>query len=440
MSAEIAEKKLTLSSCIEIALKNATSLKKSESSLKLQAADVLKSYGGFLPKVSVAIGYMPNVLRRSYSQIYLGDNISKIKTESESVDLTLTTSLNLFNGFRDYAALQSSLNKKRAAEYSLSRALQAVAYDVTQAYYQTLLDQQLLDISKENLISVQDQLTLTDKQFQVGLKSMIDRDQQQAEAAQSGLSVIKAETRMQHSMFELLRRLKIDPMTKISLEPSPDELKPTFTRKSDIDSLVTSALARRSDLKSKGFESSASKWQITESRSAWYPHLDLNVNASTSGTASLNQTISGIPPIEYSFPPLSDQLRNSISYSVGLNLTWSIFDGFQTHYNVQASKINHFNQQLDYEDLKNNIIIDIQQAVKEYTSAFMQIEASQASLTAAQSAYNGVKRKYELGAASFVELSTARATLFNARSNLSQAIYNLALQKNVLDFTTGNLP
>jgi len=432
------EKKLTLSNCIEIALKNATAIKKADNNLKLQSADVLRGYGSFLPKVSLGASYTPYSLSRSYSQYNFSTNISRIKTESESADLTLTTSLNIFNGFRDYAALQSALDRKHAAEYTLSRALQSVAFDVTQAYYQVLLDRELLDIARENLLSAQDQLTLTDRQFQIGLKSLIDRYQQQAEAAQSGLSVIKAETRYQHSTLELLRRLQIDPMTKISLEPAPDELKTSLSRKADLDSLVALALERRADLKSKGFESSAAKWQITGSRSAIYPHLDLSVNAGTSGTSYLRQTITGIPPVEFSFPPLSDQLGNSIGYSVGLNLSWSIFDGFQTSYNVQSAKINHLNQQYDYDDLKSNIIIDLQQAAREYTSAFLQIETAQVSLTAARSAYEGVKRKYELGAASFVELSTSRATLFNARSNLSQATYNLALQKSVLDFTTGN--
>jgi outer membrane protein len=439
LSAETVEKKLNLSNCIEIALKNATSQKKAGYNVQLQSADVLRSYGSFLPKVSFSTSYTPYVLSRSFSQIYAGVDISKIKTESASVDLTLTTSLNLFNGFRDYAALQSALDKQRSAEYSLSQALQTVAFDVTQAYYQVLLDRELLDIARENLLAAQDQLTLTDKQFQIGLKSMIDRYQQQAEAAQSGLTVIKAETRYQRSTLELLRRLEIDPLTKLSLDPPPDQLKAPLASKPDIDSLITLALDQRVDLKSKVLESSAAKWQITESRSTFYPHLDLTVNVGTSGTESLRQTISGVPPIDYTFPPLSDQLGNSIGYSVGLNLSWSIFDGFQTSYTVQSAKINHLNQQLDYEELKKNIVIDLRQAVKEYSSAFMQIETARVSLTAASSAYDGVKRKYELGAASFVELSNARATLFNARSNLSQATYNLALQKSVLDFTTGNI-
>ena len=438
----MAEQKLSLANCIEIAIKNATSVRKAEYSLKLQGADVLKSYGSFLPRLSVSAGYIPYNLSQTYttnSQDYPAASPLKIKTENESVTFTLTTSLNLFNGFHDYASLQSSLDNREAARYTLSRALENVAYDVTQTYYQVLLNRELLDISHENLLASQDQLTLTDRQFKVGLKSMIDKYQQQADAAESGLSVIKAETRWQRSVLELLRRLQIDPRTKITLEPSSDELKnPVFT-KPDIDSLVTVALNQRNDLKSKELEKKGAKWQITEAKAQWYPAFNLNFNASTAGTDYMRQTYNGVSR-EYSYPSLSDQLGNSIGYSVALNMSWTLFDGFQTRYTVESAKINHINKVLDVADLKKNIVIDLQQAAGEYTSAFRQIETARVSLTAARSAWEGIKRKYELGAASFIELSTARATLFNARSNLSQATYNLALQKSVLDFTTGNIP
>ncbi len=438
MGTEVKEQKLSLTNCIEIALNNASSAKKASYDLDLQGADVLRSYGNFLPKLSFSTSYTPYALSQTYTQFYPDAPPFKIKTETESVNLTLTTSLNLFNGFSDYASLQSALNKKRAAEYSLSQARQTIAYDVTQYYYQVLLNRELLNIAREQLLSVKDQLTLTDRQFQIGLKSMTDRYQQQAAAAESGLAVIQAETRMQRSMLELLRRLHIDPLTHITLELPPLEQNVTRFSAPDIDSLVTVALERRSDLKSKGLETKAALWQITQSRASWYPHLNLNVNASTGGTSYLRETLSGFTT-EYTYPPLSDQLGNSVGYSVGLNLSWSIFDGFQTRYNVQSAKINHLNQRLDFEDLKNNIVIDLQLAVNDYVSALRQIEKSKVSLTASRSAFEDIKRKYELGATGFVELSTARVALFNAQSNLSQATYNLALQKSVLDFTTGSI-
>lgn len=429
IGSEKAERKLSLANCIDVALSNATSAKKADSNLKLRGADVLRSYGSFLPRLSLSAGYVPYTLSRAYTP---GSPVAEVqKTAIKSADLTLSTSLNLFNGFSDYAALQASLKQERSAEFTLRRALESVVYDVTQTYYQVRLNQELLAIARENLLLAQDQLTLTDRQFQIGLKSMTDRYQQQADASESGLQVIKAETRMQRSMFELLRRLQIEPRTKIILIPSPEELKTPHSSKLDLDSLATIALERRNDLKSKLFETDAAKWQTRESRAAWYPRVDLGFNVSTGGTEYLNH--------EYAYPPLSEQLNNTIGYSVALNLSWAIFDGFQTRYNVESAKINQLNQQLDYADLKRNIAIDLQQAAGEYTSAFMQIETANVSFTAANSAYEGIKRKYELGAAGFVELSTARATLFNARSNQAQAIYNLAMQKSILDFTTGNI-
>ncbi|MEI7708751.1 MAG: TolC family protein [Chlorobium sp.] len=433
------ERTLSLSDCIELALNNATTAKKAKANLKLQGSDVLRSYGNFLPKVSVSATYTPSSLSQSYVQYYPDAPPLKIKSESGSANLALTTSLNLFNGFSDYASLQSALNKEQAAGYTLSRALQTIVYDVTQYYYQVLMNRELLDIAKENLLSIKNQLTLTDRQFQIGLKSRTDLFQQQAAAAESSMTVIQAETRMQRSTLELLRRLQIDPRTRITLDSNPKELNRALSSKPDIDALVTIALERRSDLKSKELETRAAKWQITQSRSAWYPHLALNANASTAGTDYLRQSYSG-STIDYSYPSVSDQLRNSIGYSVGLNLSWSIFDGFQTSYNVQSAKVNHLNQKFDYDDLKNNIALDLQQAANDYASALMQIETSKVSLTASSSAFEDIKRKYELGATGFVELSTARASLFNARSNLSQATYNLALQKNVLDYATGTIP
>lgn len=426
MSAVVSEKKLSLDDCIEIAVKNATSIKKTEYNLTLQGADVLKSYGSFLPKLSVSASYTPYTLSRSYNH----QSNSYSKTERESLDFAITTSLNLFNGFRDYASLQSSLDNRDAARYTLERALESVVFDVTQAYYQVLLNRELLDISRENLLAAQDQSALTNRQYQAGLKSMIDQYQQQADAAESSLQVIKAETRFHRTLLELLRRLQIDPKTKILLEPAP-ELKTPMVTKPDIDSIITVALKRRSDLKSRQLEANGAKWQVTEARAQWYPALDLSFIAKTSGSDYLRN--------EYSTPPLSKQLGNSFGYSVALNLNWALFDGFQTNYNVQAAKINHFNKALDYADIKNNIVIDLQQVTGDYTSAFMQIETARVSLKAAGSAFEGIKRKYELGAASFIELSSARATLFNARSNLSQATYNLALQKSILDYTTGNI-
>ena len=159
MGTEVKGKTLSLANCIEIALNNSTSAKKAKYNLKLQGADVLRNYGSFLPKLSFSTSYTPSALSNTYIQYDPSIPPYKIKTENASINLTLATSLNLFNGFSDYASLESALNKERAAYHTLSRALQTIIYDVTQYYYQVLLNRELLDIARENLLSIKDQLT-----------------------------------------------------------------------------------------------------------------------------------------------------------------------------------------------------------------------------------------------------------------------------------------
>jgi outer membrane protein len=422
-------RKLTLKESVSIALENATSVKKAGNNLRLEGADVLKSYGSFLPKVTTTASYVPRSLSQSYNSITPG---SKVKTETRSLGLGLTASLNLFNGLSDYASLQSALDLRGAAGLSLRRAKETVVFDVTQHYYQALLDQELLGIARENLQSSNDLLTLTDRQYRIGLKSLTDLYQQQAEVAGNLLTAIKAENQSRKSRLELLRRLRLDPLIEISLEPVDTSGLESLPQSVDIASLAAEGLKNRADLEAGKLQAEAARWQVRSAAGAHLPKLDLSVSANSNGLDFYRFNNGELP-----LPPLGTQLSNGIGYTVSLNLSWTIFDGFQTHYAVQTAKSNWFNRQLDYEELKDGIVLDLQQAAGDYRAAFTQIAASKASLLAATSAFNAVQRKYELGAAGFVELSNARATLFNAKSNMKQASYNLALQKTLLDYTSG---
>ncbi|NTV01629.1 MAG: TolC family protein [Chlorobiaceae bacterium] len=434
-TAEPAPRKLSLKECISIALENATSVKKAGNNLKLEGADVLKSYGSFLPKLTATGSYVPRSVSQTYNAATLSSTPgNKVKTESSSAGLGLTASLNLFNGLSDYASLQSALDLEGAAGFSLRRAKESVVFDVTQHYYQALLDQELLAIARENLQSSSDLLTLTDRQYRIGIKSLTDLYQQQAEVAGNSLTAIKAENQSRKSRLELLRRLRLDPLTEITLEPVDTASAESLSPAVDIPGLAAESLKNRADLEAGRLQADAARWQVRSAAGSRLPKLDLVASGNSNGIDRISYN--GIDQ-SYLLPPLGTQLSNGIGYSVSLNLSWAIFDGFQSRYAVQTAKTSWLNRRLDYEELRDGIVLDLQQAAGDYRAAFTQISASKASLLAATSAFNAVQRKYELGASGFVELSNARATLFNAKSNMTQATYNLALQKALLDYTSG---
>ncbi|NTW54258.1 MAG: TolC family protein [Chlorobaculum sp.] len=429
-------KTLSLNECIDIALRNASSVKKAENARQLSGVDLLRSYGNFLPKVTSSASYMPRSVSRSYTVSTSSTDAYSIRTESSSVDLSLTASLNLFNGLSDYAALQAALDRKKAAGFTLQRAKESIAYDVTQHYYQVLLDQELLDIARENLKSTKDLLTLTDRQFNIGLKAITDLYQQQAEVSNGNLAVINAENQLRRSKLELVRRLRIDPAEEIALEPVSTASILKLSPEVNIAALSASSLERRSDLKAQQLERDAARQDVRQVAGARLPKLDLAFTMSSGAIDSYKSTGLGTT-YDYAYPPVGRQLENGIDHAVSLNLSWTIFDGFMTRYNVESAKVASRNRQLDYEELKDGIEINLKQVAGDYQVAFTRIESARESLKASESAAQGITRKYDLGASGFVELSSARATLFNARSTLTQALYNLALQKALLDYTSG---
>jgi len=437
------EKILSLHECILTALNNASSVKKAEKNLSLEGIDLLKSYGSFLPKITSSATFVPRSVNRSYtsySSLYGSgsDETVSNRTRTSTVDLSLTASLNLFNGLSDYAALQAAIDRKQAAGFTLQRAREAIVYDVTQRYYQVLLDRELLDIAKENLRSARDLLALTDRQFSIGLKSITDLYQQQAEVSSNDLNVISAENRLRRNKLELIRRLRLDHDEKITLEPVDTASIAQLSPDVDIMKLSALTLDRRNDLKAQRLESDAARMDVRRIAGSRLPKLDLGFTVSTDAIDSYKTNLSG-KNYNYDYPPVSRQLENGFDYAVSLNLSWTIFDGFLTRYNVETARVARLNKQLDYEELKGDILIDLKQVAGDYQAAFTRIESAKQNLKAAESAYSGILRKYELGASGFVELSTSKAALFNARSSLTQAFYNLALQKALLDFTSGSI-
>ena len=66
--------------------------------------------------------------------------------------------------------------------------------------------------------------------------------------------------------------------------------------------------------------------------------------------------------------------------------------------------------------------------------------ATAAGLDAAQESFDAAQGRYDVGLASVVDVLTAQTALTQARALREEAIANMALQKAVLRFVSGELP
>jgi outer membrane protein len=135
---------------------------KARSAAELSGTQLLQAYLQFLPDLdaSAAYGYQKGTIYYTQAQP------TTVATTNRGGTYQLASSLNLFNGFSDSAGFRSSSQRKKAADLSLYRAEQQIAFDVTQAYLQVLLDRQLVKIDESNLDASRQREVLLDNQAQ----------------------------------------------------------------------------------------------------------------------------------------------------------------------------------------------------------------------------------------------------------------------------------
>jgi outer membrane protein len=427
------ENQLTLEKSISVGLKGATTVLKAKNDVDVSGTQLLESYGNFLPNIQGIANYSYT----SGTNYFTTAAPTLIFAQNYGPTFTLCSTLNIFNGLSDLASLKTALNKKSASELTYERAKQQIVIDITQAYLQVVLDKQIIEIADKNLTTSEERQRLLREQTRVGVRNLADLFRQEAQTSSDKSFLISSQQKLRTDEILLLRRLRLDvtqnyDYTDAALDSTiPKEVPPPE------DEMVKTALEKRVDLKASQSTFEAADWGITQARSGFLPRIDLNVTAFSLGRAIVDATVSGVDVTPQNQPSMASQLGSQTYYIAGVTLTWNLFDRFQTAYNVSQARVTSDNARLDLGDRKLQVEGEIRQVYGDYRSAIQQLEAAKIGVQAADQAYENMKGRYEVGASSFLDLSTTQTALVQAQTTLVQSEVGLFLQRKLIDFYQG---
>lgn len=425
---------LTLEKCIEIAISSATQILKLKNDVEISGSQLVQAYGQFLPNLVGTAGYS----QQTGHYITITGTPSIVQSTDYGGNYQLASSINLFNGLADSAGLHAAIERKTAILQSLTRAHQQIALDVAQAFLQTVYDERLIEISKENLNVSQAREALLEARAKVGLSDLSDLYRQQALTSQDEASVIIVTNRQHTDLLSLLKRLRLDAQRRYQLaSPTINEARDTDAPKNE-DDLVNAALKYRPDLKAGEHSLTAFREDLNVAKSTYLPRLDFGAALAGSSRHLDAHVVNDVYEVPSSQKSIASQLESQVLYSVGLTLTWNIFDRDLTKANVERASVAIKNVEIDNEDLRNSIVVEAKQAYSDYVSAKSQFIAEDKGLIAAQKAYDVIKGKYNVGSAKFLDLADAQATLVRAKAARIQALIGLELQKRALKTVTGS--
>ncbi len=425
---------LTLQTSLARAGHLSTAVLVASDSLKLSGVRVLEAYGAFLPAAATgayALSAQGNTLISSTA-------LAPSQAGWYSAAYQISTALNVFNGFRDRAALRAANFLRDAAGFSLEQARQRISFDVLQSYFQLVLDHELTAVAASTLELSRSRQARLEGQVQVGTRSPPDLFRQRAQTATDEASVIDLDARSQSDLVGLLRRLRLEATRDYSIETPALDTAALPADSLDRATLVARALANRPDLLAAESRAFAANAGIARAAGGYLPQVVVGASFGVYGRNYEWERQNGANLLTQNQTALGSQLVSQGLGVFSLGVVWPLFDQFQTRFEIERARATSRISTLAAEDSRLQILGDVRQATDDYRAAVQKLRATETGLTSAQEAFDAVSARFDIGLGIYLDVQAAQAALGEARGQHAAAAVNLGLRREVLRFITGS--
>jgi outer membrane protein len=374
---------LTLQQCIDIALKQNPAISAAGYAVNAANARVGQARSAYYPQVA---------LTGSYDKTKLPSDPANVTQTLYAGNASLTQ--NIFDFGKTPSQVRIQRLNEDASRSDRQNTVSLVVFGVKQSYYALLQALKTRDVAKETVKLTQDQLDQAKGFFDAGVKSKYDVTSAEVNLSNARLALIRAENAVSVSQVTLKNAMG-----------APDI--PDFT----IEDLVQRAYANRPDLQSVFAKREASKESVSLARSGYYPTLSGNANYGRSDDV---------------FVP------EKTAWSAGVTLTFPLFNGFLTNYQVREAKENLNAQQANEEALRQSILLDVQQSYLNLRAFEDGVAVAELTAQQAQENYDIVNGRYNAGVGSPLDVTSALVGLSNAKTNYIAALANYKIGEAAL--------
>ncbi len=442
---------LNLQQCIDIALQNNLSLKMSDVSLNVAKNNLLQSKAQALPSLNGGAMHL-----YQYGKTIDRYTNTFANTQVLSQNFYLSAQWTIWAGLSQYNTIQSNKMNMLSARENLIQQKNDLILQVATAYVNVLLSEDILKVNQSQYDITKQQYERTKILVEQGSLAVSNLKDIEAQLANDELNLITAKNNLNLSKLAMKQILNVPSQQEI------DIIKPEINTSVDIltqytpEDIYNAALKTQASVKSREYQLKANEYLLKANRGRRGPTLSISASLAT-GYSGLAQrvigyqtqidtlgTIPGYGPLVYSqqIPllektPFMQQYKDNFNQSLGFNLNIPLFNGLNTHTAIQNSKLNVLNAKYNYDLNNQNLYKTIVEAYANAKAAFQKYQATIKSYEAAKLSHDINENKYQQGAVSFFDYSTAKNRFVASELNMLQAKYDLFFKIKVLEFYMG---
>jgi len=388
---------LDLKAAIGYALDHNFTILQARETIRQQEGVIVQVRGQEIPNISAQGQYQRN-----------DETISQSYPQSNSLwTVELKATQNLFAGGGIQSAIKGAKLSRDAAAFDLQTAIDTALLDVRTKFYNVILAREKIRVEEENVTLLQRQLDDEKNQFETGSVSNFEVLRARVALANAQPTLISARNSYRIAIEQL--RQSLGTPGSVPFPEVAGDLEVAMAS-FDPDSAISSAHAHRPELEKLAKLESAGEESVKTARSALYPNLQAFGAYEWDGIGYVNP-FPGIP-------------STANGWLLGLQSTWSIFDGRATVGKVRQAKSLLEQARLATASEELEIDVEVRQALSSLQEAGELLTASRQTIEQAAEALRLAEARYHAGSATQLDVLTSQVALTQSRTDQLTANYN----------------
>lgn len=308
----------------------------------------------------------------------------------------LTVTQNVFAGFRTVNQTRAAEAQVLGARETLRNAEQNVLLDAVISYMDVLRDDAVVELQRQNLEALREQLRATRDRFDVGELTRTDVAQAEARVAQAQSSLSAARAQLNASRAAYRRDIGSEPRKLAPARPVEHRLPRTLEAALSASELQHPAIAASRH----GVD--VAQLQVKVAEGELLPVVSLEGSVSKAHDPSL----------------AVDSVTDASLFG---RLSMPLYQGGAEYSRIRESKETLGQRRLEADVTRDQVRAAVVQSFGLLTASRLQLEAAQAQVNAAQIALDGVREEYRVGQRTTLDVLNAQAELVSARVALVTA-------------------
>ncbi|MGB9597247.1 MAG: TolC family protein, partial [Candidatus Poribacteria bacterium] len=346
--------------------------------------------------------------------------------EKSNYNAQISASIKLWDHGKRRTALNQAKANERSTQSDYNRTQQDLIFNVTDAYYNLLQSEKLIDVYKKLLEISKSNVEKTKMFLEKGSATPADLASAKVQQASDELTLINAQNDFKLAKARLANIMGLDNGTLIEVQDDPDYevyMKSSLIKHEfSLEDSIAKAVQNRPELISLRARLDSLEWSLKQARLDRFPVLSADYN--------YNLLFGGGTPPNSNF----DNSWNAVA-----RLTFPIFDGGVSKHRQQKAEISIEQIKESIKDREQSIALEVQQQYFNFERAMKSLDIAKDQVENATLSLNVTQGRYEQGMTIFIDVLSAQARYSQAVTNQVKAFYNYKIAEKSLQKAIGDL-